>query len=507
MTNSISPAKTSSSRVFIIEGGARPDRKPSFEAFMKAGPLEWGVGDVERIEAPDPTAYGDFIEIGEIAGQVERPTTTLTGRYALDVASKMLSMAQRRCAADVHIHFGLCTDPTSFLNFTKAIVMETARPTNFSTDDLGALSSDENANVDENLDLSGKYAYEILQLTLSEKASDVITNEVLDVVICDTKSCGDCTDESDGTEKIYATTKAAGGSPSTPPDVVYSLNKGVSWAASDVDSLSSAQDPSAIGCIGSYVVVVSAAVGTTGNLNYVLKSELDTTGDETWTGVITGFVAGKQPRAMSVANSVGFIVGNGGYVYKCTDPTAGVEVVDAGTQTADDLLDVHALNDEFVVACGNNGIVLVSENGVDFSALSRFTAAGVHFNAIWAKTTKEFFVVTSGGRMYYTVDAGATWTEKGFPGSGTGVAYDVMFINRNVGYLAHANATPKGRILRTYDGGYSWSVTPERLGLAGIPANQRFNSVVASSNDVNFYVAGGLGGTAGTDGIIVVAQD
>lgn len=505
MAASIVPAKTAFSRVFIIEGGARADRKPSFEAYTKAGGLEWGVGDVERIEAPDPEAYGDFIEIGEVIGQVERPTISLTSRFAMDIASKLLSMARRRCPGTVHIHFGQCTDPTSFNDYTKAIIVDPARPSNYSTEDLGALGSDENAKVDETLDLSGKDAYEVLPLSVGEKAASLITNEIMDVTIADVKGCGDCADESDGSEKIYAVSKAAGGSPSTPPDVIYTLDKGATWGTSDIDSLSSAQDAVGIRQVGQYLVAISDDVGTTGNLNYVLKTDLDLTGDETWVGVTTGFVAGKQPRAISVAGGVGFIVGNGGYIYKCIDPTAGVEVLDAGGLTSDDLLSVHALSEDFVVACGNNGIILYTTNGQDFSALTRFTALGVHFNAIWAKNTQEWFVVTSSGLMYYTVNGGVTWTAKTFPGSGTGVCYDILFVNSNVGYLAHTNATPKGRILRSTDGGYSWVVTPERLGLAGIPTNQRLTCIAANRHDVNFYVAGGLG--LSTDGILIQAQD
>lgn len=502
MSNSINPAKSGNSRVFLLEGGARADRKPSFEAFMKAGGLEWGVGDVTKIEGPDPSSYGDFITIGEVQGQIDRPKLTLTGRYALDVASKMLEMATRRCPVDVHVHMGQCTDPTSFQDFTKALVLEDAKPVNYTTDDLGALASDDNKNVDENLDVTGRKAYEILPLSVTEKAGDVITNEILKVLICDTKSCGDCADESDGSEKLYAITKAAGGSPTTPPDMVYSLDKGLTWVASDIDSLSSSQDPSSLGCVGAYMVVVSASAN---NLNYVLKSELNATGDETWVGVTTGFVTGKQPRAMDVAGGVAFIAGNGGYIYRTLDPTAGVEVLSAGVLTSDDLLDVHALSDTFIVISGNNGTVLVSSDGVNFEAIAKFVGIGIHFNAIWAKSKLEWLVGASNGKLYVTKDGGLTWAEKGFPGSGSGVVYDISFATRNVGYLAHTTTAPKGRILRTYDGGYSWSVTPELLGSAGIPSNQRLNSVAANLHDVNFYVAGGLG--VSTDGIILTAQD
>lgn len=506
MSNSITPAKTAFTRVFLIEGGARFDRVPVFKAFAKAGALEWGVGDTEKIEAPDPAAYGEFIEIGEIVGQMERPTLPIVSRYAADLASDLLRMARRRCPADVHVHFGKCADPTLFNDFTKAVVLLAGRPTNFGTDELGALGSDENAKVDETLDLSGKDAFEILPVSVSEKAGSVVTNEVTDITIADVKGCGDCEDESDGAEKIYATTLAAGGSPSTSPDVVYSLNKGQAWASSDIDSLTSAQDAVGIRQIGQYMVVISDDVGTTGNLNYVLKSDLDGTGDETWTGVTTGFVAAKQPRAIDVANNVGIIVGNGGYVYKCVDPAAGVDVLDAGSLTADDLLDVHMLNDEFFIISGNNGTILYCTNGQDLIAVTKFTALGVHFNACWAKSKTEWAVAASNGRLYYTVDGGKTWTEKSFPGSGTGVCYDICFVNSNVGWLCHTTATNiKGRVLRTNDGGNSWVITPEKVGAAGIPTNQRLTCVAANKNDENFYVAGGLG--VSTDGILVLAQD
>lgn len=510
MANTIVPAKTAHSRVFFLEGGARADRKPTFKAFAKAGALEWGVGDAERIEQPDPEEYGAFIEIGEVLGQIERPTMDIISRFAMDLASELLRLARRRCPVDVHVHFGMCKDPSSFNDFTKAIVFQAGRPTNFSTEDLGALASDENAKIDETLALSGKDAYEILPLSVTEKAASVVTNEVMDVTIADTKGCGDCADESDGSEKIYAVTLAAGGSPSTPPDVVYTLDKGANWAASDIDSLTASQDANGIRQIGSYLVVISrnaGTLGTTGNLNYVLKSELDATGDETWTGVTTGLVAGKQPRAISAANNVGFIAGNGGYVYQVTDPSAGVEVLEAGSIQADNLLCIHALTDEFVIAAGENGAIVYTTNGQDFATVTRFVALGVHFNGCWAKNTREWFVCTSSGLLYYTVDGGATWAAKGFPGSGSGVCYAVRFVTTNVGYLLHTQTSPttKGRVLRSNDGGYSWVVTPEAIGTAGIPTNQRLTCIAANRHDENFYVAGGLG--VSTDGILIEAQD
>jgi photosystem II stability/assembly factor-like uncharacterized protein len=109
-------------------------------------------------------------------------------------------------------------------------------------------------------------------------------------------------------------------------------------------------------------------------------------------------------------------------------------------------------------------------------------------------------VGTATGRLYYTRDGGLTWTEKAFPGSGAGVIRDIQFSTPSVGYMAHDTATPRGRILRTIDGGASWYVAPE--GNTAFPTQQRLTSLAATADDANVIFAGGLA-LNGTDGIIV----
>src|SRR5690606_16113232 len=256
------PAQTGYSRVFLIAGRARPDHIPSYQAMTKAGAVSQAFGDVTKIEAPDPDNYGAFIEVGRIKGATERATVQLMGRYASDTASELLELARNGCAADVQVHFGACYDPRSFDTFTKAVMLEGSLITNYGTEDLGALGSDEQAKIDETVDISAKDIYEVLPLTFAERAGTIVTNEVIDGVICDTKSCGDCEDESSGCEKIYTITKAAGGSVGTPPDLVYSLDGGAVWYAHDIDTLGAAEDPNAIACLGDYLVVVSEDSGS-----------------------------------------------------------------------------------------------------------------------------------------------------------------------------------------------------------------------------------------------------
>lgn len=496
--SSFVPVKNTQSRVFVIEGRARGDHRPDYESSLRMTGVSQDFGDITRIESPDPYNYGKFEEIGSTRGETGRPTAGLEGRYAMELKSALMKLATDGCAVDVQLHFGRCTDPSDFNTFEKALVLEQAYLTNFSTEDLGALSSGDEAVVNESSDISAKMMYEVLKMNFGAKAGEIVTNEVIDVTICDAASCGDCDEESDGCNKIFAISLQAGGSPSTPADIIFSLDKGVTWYAHDIDTLGAAEDPNAIACVGSYIFVVSE---DSASLHYALKDEFDGVTDPAFTEVATGFVAAGGPLDASVVGNKVFIVGEAGYIYFTEDITSGVTVLDAGTLTTSNLNAVHAYSEELVVAVGDNGVVMYTENGETFSLATFPVAYGVHLNCVWAKNKTEWWVGSSAGRLYYTLDGGGTWAEKSFPGSGTGSVRDIVFATDSVAFLSHSTTTPAGRILRSYNGGYSWVVLPERVG-SSMPANDRVDAL-AVCGDANFVVGVGLADN-GTDGFITV---
>lgn len=499
--STLNVAKTANSRVFIMEGRAHPYVKPGYHAYVKMTAVTQNFGAVTKIEVPDPNEYGKFLNAGQLRGATENATTTLVGRYAMELQSDLLKLARKGCATDVQLHFGECKPPSEFNAFSKAIVMENVIITSFKTGDLGALASGENAVIDETVEISADNLYEVLPLWYAERAATIVTNEVIDVTIADSAACGTCGTESDGCMKIYAISTAAGGSPTTPADIVYSLDKGVTWRADDIDELSAAQAPDGIAGVGQYICIVSNAAGS---MCYILKSLLDGLTPPDFSEITTGFVAAGPPNAIFGYGSTGFIVGNGGYVYYFTNPGDGVTVADAGAATVDDLLAIHGLSDQQLVAVGKSGAVIYTRNGTTWTAAAaRPVGAGVNLNTVWMKGEDEWIVGTSTGRLYYTKDAGASWTEKSFPGSGAGRVDSVKFSTDSIGFMAHATAAPRGRILRTYDGGYSWNVEPASTG--SVPLNDRFNALAVCTNDPNFVVAVGLADN-GSDGIIVTGQ-
>lgn len=496
-----SPLISAYTRVFIIPGRARGDHKPVYESCVRMQGVSQGFGDVERVECPDPSAYGEFVEVAQIVGATERPKATLEGRYAMDVKSALLEYARLGCEVDVQLHIGTCEDPSDSNSFKKAIVLEGARLTNFSTDELGALTSGDNKVVNEKSDISARDLYELLPVSYGVKAASIVTNEAIDVAICDTKSCGECTTESDGCKKIFVLTKAAGGSPSTPADIVFSLDKGITWYAHDIDSLGAAIEPDELDCVGNYLVVVSFSDGA---LHYVLKSALNGITDPTFTKITTGIVAGGKPYAIKGVGSKAFIVGAGGYIYETEDPTAGVTVLDAGSATVNDLKAVDAISRDMAVAVGNNGAIVYTLNGSTWApAAATPVGVGINLLTVAVKSEDEWWVGTSNGKLFYTLDKGNTWTEKSFSGGGTGSVLSLVLCGNSEMWMAHQTAATKGRILRSYDGGYSWVVTPE--GTGSLPLNDKIDALAVCESDPNFVVGVGLADDA-ADGFIVVGQ-
>lgn len=495
------PLKSAYTRVYLAEHRVRPDEQMTYHHGLRAMALSQALGDSERIEQPDPDNFGKFIEIGEVEGAEERPTFGLQGRFPATTLSPLKRIATIRCAIDVHIVIGTCTDPKIHDQSEKIIIIENARFTNWETDELGAMASDDNSPVNESVEISAEKAYEVVPVAYGTKAGSVISNEVVGIAICDNISCGSCGDPSDGCQKIYAVTVAAGGSPATFPDIVFSLDKGVTWYAHDVDSVSS-QPAVDIFCIGAYVVVLTNDDATP--INYVLKEDLNAIEDPSFTAVTTGFVAGKGPKAAWSLGGAAFIVGSGGYIYFTENPLDGVTVLDAGALTTATWNDVHAISEEVALAVGNNGAIAYTLNGTNWS-LAAVSPVGFPTNltACWMLSDKIWLVGSSAGRLYMTTDSGNSWTEKSFPGSGAGSVQDLFFSTASVGWLSHATATPRGRILRSTTGGNSWYLTPEKTGT--LPNTDRINALAGCASDPNFIVGGGLADD-GTDGVILQGQ-
>jgi len=501
MTNvTFKPARTGYSRVFLIEGRARPDHAPTYQSNMKAGALSYSAGDVEKIEIPDPNSFDKFIEVGVIRGDSDRPSITLTGRYAADIKSTLLRLTTQGCAVDLHVNLGQCTNPSNNNTFTKKIVVEAAYLTDWESEDLGALGTDERAMINEEATISGRNIYELVYVNWTLKGADVITNELLDVTLCDTASCGDCETESNGCQRVFAITSAAGGSPTTPADVVFSLDGGSTILAHDIDSLGASDDPSGIICLGDNLVVVSEA---SESLHYAALADFNTYTDPAFTEVSTGFVAGAGGRKMASTPNRIYIAAADGYIYYTENPASGVTALESGTITTSDFNDIVAFSDDYVVAVGNAGTIVKTENGSTFSAVASPVGVGVNINTVVVLAKGMFLIGTSTGQTYFTKNDGASWEEKTFTGGGAGSVEHIVQAGETVLYMSHT-LNDRARILVSVDGGNSWTVAPQ--GPGSLPLADQVNRLAACADIPEYVFGAGLADDA-SDGVFLFGTE
>lgn len=495
------PLNSAFTRTWLLEGRARPDHVPNFMSFMKLGAMEQSFGSVNPIFEPSKTKYGKFEQVGSFRDEEERPSTSMAGHYAATLKSKMLELGQAGCAFDLQVHIGQCEDPSIFDDFEKIVIFEEVFLESYSTDDVGALEPGEQGKVDETGDVSARRMYEFKPLSVAARSPSSVTNQLLDVIICDSSSCGDCEDESNGCQKILAISSAAGGSPSTPADVVFSLDGGKTWAAHDIDTLGAAEDPSAIACVGSYVVVVSNA---SGSQHVALISEFDGNTDPAFSEVTTGYVTGGEPNDIWSLGSIAFIVGDGGYIYKTEDPSTEVTVLDAGAATISTLNRVHAISEDFAIAVGEDGVIIKIENELASLLTTTPIGIGTDFTSIWIKSETEWFVGDSAGILRRTLDGGITWTVITLPG---GVTSDITEIQMSADSVVYVSATKagKGEVYVSVNGGQTFIRTP-RGNAGAFPTNDEVTALAVCEFDVDFFVAVGLAAD-GSDGFIAIGSD
>lgn len=485
------------SRVFSIEGGAGPTNAPKYQGLWRAGAISEDQGAVNLVRIPSPDQRGKFIVVDKYTGEPGNPQLEIMAITTMDL-SDLMRIAHKRCDMDLQVHIGVCGNPQDYREgWEKIIVLEKARPTNYSTDQLGAITADETNRVNETSQFEGENLYEIKKLSIQESGRAEILREVADITVCDSPTCGSCGVPSDGCTIIFAVAKSGMASPGILSTVFYTKNAGSTWQASSVSTLGGTDVPTAVTCVGLNVVVIAPlSIG----LQYADASDMLNNLNPVWTKVTTGFSASGGPRAIFSANpSYTWIVGVGGYIYFTDDPTNGVVVQDSGSATSQQLNAVTGIDINNLMAVGNSNAIVVTANGGRSWQSIAGPTPGVNLTAVVMRSKTDWLVGTGNGRLYGTRDGGYTWVEKSFPGNGTGSVTSLKFASNCVGYMTHTTAALVGRVLRTISGGYSWTVLPE--GNAALPLNKGLNAVAVCS-DVNVFYAAGLANDS-LDGIIL----
>ena len=157
-----------------------------------------------------------------------------------------------------------------------------------------------------------------------------------------------------------------------------------------------------------------------------------------------------------------------------------------------------------VVAVGASNTVVYTLDGTTWQSVTGPSPA-VDLTTVDLRTKDGWWVGNASGAVYYTNNKGATWTQiTGIQGTPTTIKV-IKWYNETVGYIAAVHAGPLGKIHRTINGGKTWYIMPENVGLS-IPLNDAINALDCVPGDANIIFAGGLADNS-NDGILLKGSD
>ena len=489
-------------RSYIQFGGARPANLAQYAGqdatYLSVESVSLSeLGSIDPRYVHDPRSSGKYRLIGRTTSPGDLPKATIK---MMERHGGIPSQLKRKgCQFNLYQNMGTCVDLSDFVSGWNDYVLVYAGAQVMDKDLGNRNPFDTDESLQDSLNVTLSEIFPIGALSFGEVAAAQVDREVIDIVYGGSETCADCGKPDDGTQKIYAIATTSGaGSPGLPAEVVYSLDGGLTWNEKSIDGIAANSSVSAIEIAGNRLIVVSNAES-----GYFWSDLSDLGVPGTFTKVS---LAVAPNDAVALSSREVYFAANSGYVYLSTDVTAGATAVTNGSVTANNLMRIAALDDT-IVAVGASSTVIKSINrGATFSVTSAAAfSTSTTIQAVSVLDKYRYWVGGANGRVVYTVDGGASWSQWTFSGAGAGQVRDIVFASDEVGFVLHDTASPVGRIFSTWNGGKDWAYAAPRI--QNLPVVNRFNRIAIPNAHIsvaaNRVAVGGLG-SGGTDGIIVI---
>jgi hypothetical protein len=459
------------------------------------GTLEQALGTREPIYAPSATRRGQIDIVGTITGAPELPSLQLNEHIDPNSREYLDTLKEQKCLIDMAIAAGKCGSPDNLGNWSKIYLVAQARANNLSYSEFQNFEAQQAVMMLEGTLDALRYGI-VLPVTMGRKADSTVLAEVIDGIIIDDPSCGDCKPYEVPNAGLFAVANDNAGSPGLPAQIVYSIRQGVgSFNTVNVNSLSGSNAPSALIQASRYLMVLSE----TDDAHHIAEVSRFTNVAplNPFSRVSTGYVSSNGPRAAWAQSPRRILIaGENGYIYLCINPATGVTVLDAGNATTEDANAVSGAGANIAVIAYNNNVLVYSTDY--WSTWNSLTGPEVSANltALQVFDRYNWAVGTSTGKWWLTTDGGETWTQVILPGQSSITAIDDVSFSPtepNVGVMAVTTATG-GVILRTFSGGREWYDTAPAIAQAS-DTGTNYNFV--ATGGYNVVWAGGLDATDG----------
>lgn len=488
--------KQGSTRAFYQPGGPGKDKYfyglDTTYFFIDGAELPTN-GDISPIFVPDPRRPNRYRLVGRVIEPPDLASVDLIFREKWGGIPRIL-MAPK-CSFNLYEVHSDCADLSDFYRGWDSYMLIYSLFQFSGPADLGTrMAADGNDPLEISASAMGVALYPVGALGFGEEAATDVVVGVIDAVYGQQVTCGTCGMENDGSQVIYALTRANIGSPAAPGQLLYTVDGGATWTATSITGIGTTAEPRYIDIAGDILFV-----GTDSTTLLYSRINRDTGIPGAWS-TVTLPVAMRDVYVQSP--SAIFFSADTGRVYKTTDIAAAPTLIDSGA--TDNLLRITGDGNGVLVAVGANGRVYRSLNsGVTWATLT--APAATSLNAVAVLGTNDIWAGGANGILYHTVNGGATWVSAYTTG---GAINDLVFATREVLWLSYA-ASSVAHLVTSLDGGDSFALDSATSRILNWPVFQEATRLAVPyladpAVAANYITACGLA-TGGADGLLLSA--
>lgn len=481
-----SPNKSMQTSIFVLPDG--PNTEPKYLSCASIDSVTVPLGSNTLHFCKDPNVAGKYNVIAKIKGPPGLVTFTVD-----QVVQAVKSYLIRHCPMAVIVNAFARGAPSDFTNWDQAWVYpgaDVAQRTRSNFSNRG----DANDLMMVGFDMEADEEIELLPLKPYRDGGVVETQAFNALFACAEDLCAG--PEGSGSARcdtFYAVSDPVSGSASGTADV-WKNHKGV-WTASAADPFG-ADEVIGAGCCFRMDRKTTRILVFRGSTAANAPAEAAYSDDDgaTWTQVNIGSTNDEYvPNAHSVfcLNRNNIWVGtSGGRIYFSGDGGVSWTVQEDAAIHSGAWNWIEFVDENVGFAGGAADVLATTVNGGTTWTQVTATGSGSVINCGAVLDANRLWVGTANGRLYYSNDAGDTWTRRsGWTGDGAGQVKAIRLFNDLVGYMAHNNATPKGTLLMTRDGGYTWEVI-------ATPTNGGLNDLMLCDPNLLYAAGEPSGGTA-----------
>lgn len=447
--------------------------KPFYLGTHDVAEIVRGLGGTTMAFAPNPAEKNSFDAVAIYRNAAPEPISTSITTSVSALADWLDAV---KCPVVLYILFTSCGRRDVFFNWERAFILEDVYITQDTLSQSVIRTPADQNEVTQTFEIQARLMHKLYRSGVNEQNTIAGTGRVaLTLGFEGGRQCaGGCGNPRLACEVGYFGLAGILGM----PNLYYTLNAGIDWQPTATTPFSTWEDVSGVIALpnspGTWRAV--AARGTTDGLNPAEIAYSDDRG-ATWTNVNAGSVNGQYAIGRgyplyAVNDRHLWFVTTGGYIYFSAD--MGATWTAQESAAVQDLHAIHFTNERHGLAVGAANKLLKTTNGVAWITVTGPAAeVGITAQTCFMVDEDHWWVGYADARLWYTNDAGSTWFERSFPGSGSGQIQGISFASRLSGEMIHISAGgATGNLFKTIDGGFAWETIALPSGTAALYAIQ-----------------------------------